>query len=112
MMRRFRGNGVRPLNSDRGLIKEVGGIKEEIKGHFQSRFQKPCSKRPFIGECTSTSLIMASAILMKNLFCFEEIKYAIWSSKGDKSPRLDGFNMGIYKKFYDILKEDIVSFVN
>ncbi|XP_058734303.1 uncharacterized protein LOC131606033 [Vicia villosa] len=45
-------------------------------------------------------------------FLEEEVRDVIWNSDGDKSPGLDGFNMGFYKICWPFLKKDILNFVN
>nr|GEX60245.1 integrase, catalytic region, zinc finger, CCHC-type, peptidase aspartic, catalytic [Tanacetum cinerariifolium] len=40
-----------------------------------------------------------------------EIRNAVWDYGSDKSPRPDGFSFGFYKRYWDILKDDIVKFV-
>ncbi|XP_019418409.1 PREDICTED: uncharacterized protein LOC109329191 [Lupinus angustifolius] len=42
----------------------------------------------------------------------EEIKEAVWSCEGDKSPGPDGFNFTFIKKSWDCVKSDIIAMVD
>lgn len=45
-------------------------------------------------------------------FIVDEVKEVIWSGVGDKSPGPDGFNLGFFKSYREILKDDVLRFVN
>lgn len=41
----------------------------------------------------------------------EEIKEAVWSCDSSKSPGPDGFTFGFIKDFWEVMKEEVVAFV-
>ncbi|GJY98026.1 retrovirus-related pol polyprotein from transposon TNT 1-94 [Tanacetum coccineum] len=47
----------------------------------------------------------------KARWALEEIKDAVWSCSGDKSPRLDGFTFKLFKKHWDVIGIDVTSYV-
>lgn len=49
---------------------------------------------------------------MEAPFREEMVKEVMWSSARDKSVSLKGFNIYIFKTSWDILKDDIINFVN
>ena len=42
----------------------------------------------------------------------EEIKRAVWDCGLDKSPGPDGFTFGFYRRFWDIIENDVVDAVS
>ncbi|GJX40419.1 RNA-directed DNA polymerase, eukaryota, reverse transcriptase zinc-binding domain protein, partial [Tanacetum coccineum] len=44
-------------------------------------------------------------------FSCEEIKRALWDCGSDKAPGLDGFTFGFFKRFWEVIKEDVFAFV-
>lgn len=44
-------------------------------------------------------------------FTVEEIKESVWQCERSKSSGLDGFNVYFIKQFWDILKTDVVAFI-
>jgi hypothetical protein len=45
-------------------------------------------------------------------FTVDEIKEAVWSCDGNKSPGPDGFNLNFFKSCWNVLEKDIVDFMN
>nr|GFC38688.1 RNA-directed DNA polymerase, eukaryota, reverse transcriptase zinc-binding domain protein [Tanacetum cinerariifolium] len=41
----------------------------------------------------------------------EEIKKAVWDCGIDKAPGLDGFTFGFYRRYWDIIGNDVVDAV-
>ncbi|GJX46034.1 RNA-directed DNA polymerase, eukaryota [Tanacetum coccineum] len=44
-------------------------------------------------------------------FSREEIKRAVWDCGSDKAPGPDGFTFGFFKRFWEVIKEDVFVFV-
>lgn len=42
----------------------------------------------------------------------EEVKEVVWACGSDKSPCPDGFTFAFYKKYWDLIKVDVMKFVN
>lgn len=45
-------------------------------------------------------------------FSIEEVKEAVWSCDGNKSPGPDGFNLNFIKNSWELLEADIIKFMN
>lgn len=50
--------------------------------------------------------------MLEEPFAMEELKDVIWNSNGEKSMRPRGFNMGFYKKCWEIVKDDLFGCVS
>nr|KAJ0215151.1 hypothetical protein LSAT_V11C300106750 [Lactuca sativa] len=50
---------------------------------------------------------MGNARFLEGEFSLEEIKNAVWACGGDKSLRPDGFTFKIFKRYWDLLRDDI-----
>lgn len=40
-------------------------------------------------------------------YCMEEVRTTMFSMKADKSPGLDGFNLGFYQNHWHLIGEDV-----
>lgn len=47
-------------------------------------------------------------LMLTKRFSEEEVRFAIWSCFGDKSLGLDGFNFRFVKRFWNLLKADVI----
>nr|GFA83233.1 RNA-directed DNA polymerase, eukaryota [Tanacetum cinerariifolium] len=52
------------------------------------------------------------SIDLESNLTIEEIKRAVWDCGIDKSPRLDGFTFGFYRRYWDIIKKDVADAVS
>ncbi|XP_057811305.1 uncharacterized protein LOC131025528 [Salvia miltiorrhiza] len=96
---------------------EVGGcwiedpkiIKENVKTFFENHFKKTPRVLPMIpGDFTARKISAANNAELIKPFSESEIKEAIWSCDGDKSPGPDGFNLKFWKASWDIIKKDFL----
>ncbi|KAJ0575244.1 putative RNA-directed DNA polymerase [Helianthus annuus] len=105
-------NGHRKNNRINGLnfgdvwISQPEELKEKICKHFESIFLEQEHERPrFINNGFKALNLSQSAMLVKR-FTKEEIKEAVWSCGGDKTPGPDGFTFMFLKDFWDIFEQD------
>ncbi|XP_057809109.1 uncharacterized protein LOC131023581 [Salvia miltiorrhiza] len=90
-------------------IEDPKNIKENVKTFFENHFKKTPRVLPMIpGDFTARRVSAENnAELIKN-FSESEIKEAIWSCDGDKSPGPDGFNLKFWKTSWEIIKKDFL----
>lgn len=82
-------------------------IKDQFKNHFEKLFKKD-------EECNwSQDLGVTTRITDKEKEDLEkELKEAIWSCGSNKSPGPDGFTVEFFKKFWDLVKIDLLEGYN
>jgi hypothetical protein len=75
----------------------VAQIKTEVKDHYSKHFTEDWKNRPFLQGIDFNSLSLEDNELLLAPFVEEDVKDTIWSCDGNKSPRLDGFNLNFFK---------------
>lgn len=111
-------NGRRAMNSINGLqiqgewIQEPSRVKEEILKHFSLVFSETWLNRPKPESIPFNQITTADNLNLTKPFTEEEIKEAVWSCDGSKSPGPDGFNFKFIRKFWELLKSDIFQFIH
>ncbi|KAL4589627.1 hypothetical protein LXL04_002535 [Taraxacum kok-saghyz] len=90
---------------------DVNEIKNEALNFFSDKFQEGCQNRPKFINNSFLKLSEADKNFLEASFGIGEVKEAIWSCGSDKAPGPDGFNFNFIKKFWDLMKDDIMRFV-
>nr|GFD05943.1 RNA-directed DNA polymerase, eukaryota [Tanacetum cinerariifolium] len=107
-------NNKRNQLSIRGILVEGTWIdfpslvKSEFLSHFKNRFEQPNSNRLHMNMHFLNTL---SSVQVDDLECQvskEEIKKAVWDYGIDKSPGPDGFMFGFYRRYWKLIKNDVV----
>ncbi|GJY87219.1 RNA-directed DNA polymerase, eukaryota, partial [Tanacetum coccineum] len=80
--RKIRQAAIRGVIKDDVWVVEPNEFKAEFKDHFQSRFSKDGG-----------------------------IKKAVWDCGSGKAPGPDGFTFGFFKRFWEVIKEDVFALV-
>nr|GEZ24865.1 RNA-directed DNA polymerase, eukaryota, reverse transcriptase zinc-binding domain protein [Tanacetum cinerariifolium] len=91
-------------------IKDPIKVKNEFLAHFKERFDFPCKNRLMLEMTFPNKLSSGQSFDLERPFLTEDIKEAVWNC--GKSPGLDGFTFDFYRKFWNLLKEDVVAAVN
>ncbi|GJS57557.1 RNA-directed DNA polymerase, eukaryota, partial [Tanacetum coccineum] len=86
-------------------------VKNEFLNHFKNRFESPKKIRPIITMDFPRHLNSTQQIDMEADVTNEEIKKAVWDCGSDKSPGPDGFSIGFYRYFWNIIEKDVVAAV-
>lgn len=108
---RLHRNSFSVLNSSNGIIEGVMEIKSFARNHFENNFKEPMN-RCHIPEGISFNYLENGVVCrMDCTFEEEEIKQGIWSCDGEKTPGLDGYSMTFFKQHWEILKDDVMKFV-
>lgn len=84
----------------------VKEVRSETVRHFNGRFSESVSLRPHLDGVPFKQISLEDNALLTSCFTQEEIKEAVWSCDGDKSPSPDGFNFTFFKKLWDVIKEE------
>ncbi|CAI8598592.1 unnamed protein product [Vicia faba] len=90
---RARRNSIVLIKTPNGLVKDVCGVNEAIKNHFEARFHKCFMPRPRLQNINFKSLSIVDRDRVEEVFSEEEIKRVVFEGDGDKSPGPDGFNL-------------------
>ncbi|GKV41635.1 hypothetical protein SLEP1_g49141 [Rubroshorea leprosula] len=69
-------------------------------------------QRPVLGGIDFKKLSVEEGAMLEEPFNEEEIKKVVWSCESSKAPGPDGFNFKFIKVMWEVLKEDIMGFVN
>ncbi|XP_057786229.1 uncharacterized protein LOC131003700 [Salvia miltiorrhiza] len=90
-------------------IEDPKTIKENVKTFFENHFKKTPRVLPMIPvDFTARKISAANNAELIKTFSESEIKEAIWSCDGDKSPGPDGFNLKFWKASWEIIKKDFL----
>nr|GEZ77634.1 RNA-directed DNA polymerase, eukaryota, reverse transcriptase zinc-binding domain protein [Tanacetum cinerariifolium] len=82
-------------------------VKSEFLSHFKNRFEQPNSNRLHMNMHFLNTL---SSIQVADLECQvskEEIKKAVWDCGIDKSPGLNGFTFGFYRRHWKLIENAV-----
>ncbi|XP_028106898.1 uncharacterized protein LOC114305951 [Camellia sinensis] len=92
------------------MVEELLKVRLEVKKHFMNHFSENWVVRPklvgqfkHIGDSPAVDLLEAE-------FTEEEVSHVIKSCEGNKAPRPDGFNLAFFKKYWGIVKSEIMQF--
>ena len=109
---RRRKNAIPGIFMDGVWIHEPCRVKNAAVLYFKDRFLEDCSNRPTLDGVYFSSLDLRDKESLVSRFNELEIKSAVWDCGGDKSPGPDGFNFNFIKHFWEILKPDIMRFMD
>ena len=87
-------------------------VKEEVRSFFAQKFQEPDAHRIRLDGICFQSLSQHHNGMLVGRFLEEEVKQAVWDCGSDKSPGPDGVNFKFIKQFWQLLKPDILRFID
>ncbi|XP_058758401.1 uncharacterized protein LOC131631645 [Vicia villosa] len=90
----------------------VEEIKEFTFMHYESFFKEECLLRPELRGTNFNTLSSEDSSGLEKPFEEDEVKGAIWSCDGSKSPGPDGFSLEFYKRYWSLIKEDVMKCCN
>nr|KAJ0194327.1 hypothetical protein LSAT_V11C800406660 [Lactuca sativa] len=91
---------------------DVNEIKAEVFRFYFNKFSENHVSRPKLINPQFKSISMMKAIRVESPISLDEVKAAIWDCGSEKAPGLDGFTFKFLKKYWDIIKGDVMNFVN
>ncbi|XP_058746451.1 uncharacterized protein LOC131619364 [Vicia villosa] len=109
---RRRRNSLCSINSTRGILEEVMEIKDHIFKHFEGFFKEEFCFRLVPHGINLNSLSIEESMDLEKPFSEEEVKEVIWSCDGNKSLGPDGYSLEFFKRFWLLLKDDLMKLCN
>lgn len=119
MSRRFHGliNNKRNRSRINGLniqgvwVTEPPLIKNHVYNSFKDKFHEAFPSRPKFSSNLFKQLSPEDSTYLDLPFSIQEIKDAVWNCGGDKAPGPDGFTFKLFKKHWDVIGGDVISYV-
>ena len=111
-------NANRSKNSLKGVLvdgawtAEPHKVREEAKAFFSQRFSESDLHRPKLDGITFQTITQQQNSLLVAPFSEEEVRMAVWDCGSDKSPGPDGLNFKFIKKFWQLIKPNILRFLD
>ncbi|XP_058725811.1 uncharacterized protein LOC131597115 [Vicia villosa] len=109
---RRRRNSLCALEARGGRLEDVTDIKEFIHNHFNLFFNDIVEERPVLSGVNLKPLSVSDSHSIERPFSEMEVKEAIWSCDGNKSAGLDGYSLEFYKRFWVVIREDVLRLCN
>nr|GEY44936.1 RNA-directed DNA polymerase, eukaryota, reverse transcriptase zinc-binding domain protein [Tanacetum cinerariifolium] len=81
------------LNKKRSLLNIRGIMVDRMRAHIEMRYSK--------------TLTCDQQVELESDMSNEEIKRAVWDCGIDKSPGPDGFTFGFYRRFWNLIQNDV-----
>ncbi|GMJ11562.1 hypothetical protein HRI_004825400 [Hibiscus trionum] len=107
---RRRNNLIHSIKIGEDIISEPSQIKEGIFQHFSDQYKKGDTLKVEVFDVEFSSLSNDQASFLERKFSENEVWEAILSMESSRAPGPDGFNIGFYKKFWGVLKGEIMNF--
>ncbi|GKU89448.1 hypothetical protein SLEP1_g3583 [Rubroshorea leprosula] len=108
---RRRRSEINSIQIDGEQFTGVTKIKEEVARYFQSLFSEEGWKRPKLDGVSFKQISQEDNELLTKGFSEEEVKEAIWDCDSAKSPGPDGFNFRFIKEMWEVIKPEVVAFI-
>lgn len=83
-------------------------LKNEAIKHFSKRFSETSTRRPKFSCSGFSKLTDEQKRNLEDPITLEELKLAVWSCGANKAPGPDGFSLEFFRKFWDIIKADLL----
>lgn len=103
-----RRNTIRGLNTNLGWTDDAKEIKQHVFDFFKDKFSRGKVGSPGLRGDLFRKLKIEEAEFLERPFEEEEIWEAIKSCGNNKSPGPDGFTFGFVKRFWGIIKDDLI----
>nr|GEY09195.1 RNA-directed DNA polymerase, eukaryota [Tanacetum cinerariifolium] len=83
-------------------------VKKEFLSHFKNRFDAPQEARLKLDLNFPNMLNSDQVTDLEGVVSKDEIKRVVWDYGTDKSPGLNGFTFGFYRRYWKIIESDVV----
>nr|GEV85490.1 RNA-directed DNA polymerase, eukaryota, reverse transcriptase zinc-binding domain protein [Tanacetum cinerariifolium] len=87
-------------------------VKHELFEHFKNRFEKPNKSRIFLKRYFVKRISLEKNDDLERKVSNEEIKRAVWDCGIDNALGPDSFTFGFYRRYWDIIGNDVVDAVH
>nr|GEW42373.1 hypothetical protein [Tanacetum cinerariifolium] len=111
-------NSIHDIERGKGILNDGVWIEDPIKvkdallNHFAERFSYPCHTRLRLEVQFPNRITVEQRLDMERDITYDEVKKAVWDCGSDKSPGLDGFTFGFYRRYWRFMGSDVVAAVN
>nr|GEY47174.1 RNA-directed DNA polymerase, eukaryota [Tanacetum cinerariifolium] len=82
-------------------------VKHKFFEHFKNRFENPNKSRILLERDFVKRISLEQNDDLEREVSNEEIKRAVWDCGIDKAPGPDGFTFGFYRRYWDIIGNDV-----
>nr|GEY35691.1 RNA-directed DNA polymerase, eukaryota [Tanacetum cinerariifolium] len=101
---------IRGVLLDGDWIDDPSCVKNEFLKHFSNRFAPLTPKLSFQSQFPNR--VTSERIdVLESIAFYDEIKRAVWDCGINKSPDPNGFSFEFYRKYWDIIDQDVVAVV-
>ncbi|GKD19628.1 hypothetical protein Tco_1208786 [Tanacetum coccineum] len=83
-------------------------VKKEFLNHFSNRFSAPVSPKITLQARFPKCLSLEQIDVLERTVTYDEIKKAVWDCGTNKSPGPDGFSYEFFRRYWDIIDQDVV----
>lgn len=104
-------NHISRVKIDGQFLTKVNDIKRGIIKHFVESFKQEDISFIKLPDNAFKKFSPATVSHLERIPSSEEITKAIWSCDSLKAPRYDDFNLKFVKKFWKLIDDDFISFV-
>ncbi|KAE8687812.1 Beta-adaptin-like protein A [Hibiscus syriacus] len=110
-LNRNRFNAINVLKVDGVELTDAVQIKAHVLDYFKKAYNTINTLEVGEFELIFAKISVVQRDRLEEIFTEQEVWEAISSSASDKAPGPDGFTMGFFKKYWPMLKEQIMKFV-
>jgi hypothetical protein len=104
-------NQIDSLTINGAISRNSVEMMEHIVQYYNNLYFENCSWRPRVEGISFLSIDAEESIWLERAFEEKEVWDVIKDWKGDKAPGPDGSTMAFFQKCWDILKTDIMDFL-
>ena len=105
-------NEVKGVHVGDQWCEEPEVVRREAKRLFEERFAAKHDFGVRLDNVQFKKLYVEESVSIISIATKEEIKEAVWSCEGSKSPGPDGYNFNFVKHNWEVLKQDIIAAVH
>ncbi|GKB96836.1 hypothetical protein Tco_0982973 [Tanacetum coccineum] len=102
---------IRGVLAEGEWVVEPAMVKKEFFNHFSNRFAAPVSPKISIQLQFPKCLSLDQNEALERTATFDEIKKAVWDCGTNKSPGPDGFSFEFFRRYWDIIDQDVMAAV-
>ncbi|KAK2985871.1 hypothetical protein RJ640_009941 [Escallonia rubra] len=107
-----RRNFISAIYVDNSRVDDLDTIKSKAVQFYQNLLTERFEHRPLLDGIRFNSLSPEKAANLESPFTEDEVWSAVKGCKADKAPGPDGFNFGFIHACWDIIKFEVLQFVN
>ncbi|XP_071694995.1 uncharacterized protein [Rutidosis leptorrhynchoides] len=105
---RINKNAILGLHNNGAREENPSLVKKEVLRYFERTFKETCAQRPTLPERVGNFISIEEANDLEIKFDEEEVWVAVHGCAGSKAPGPDGFNFKFFKKFWSIIKCELM----